>query len=217
MLNARSDSRFVQHTGVDGYSYGWFHTLKIQLLCGGIFVWIKASLYYGVLESEYFAEFLVAHVGKPCLAGVHGHVGDGPLGLEQRVDFFFEGALGDEPVDLDVFCLADSEGAVCSLGFDGGVPPEIVVDDLGGCGEVEAGAARLERQDEDFAVGILLEVENHCGALGLGAAAVVEVREESEFLFDGCFEERSHLCKLRKDECLFALFLDALEQVQKHL
>ena len=79
---------------------------------------------------------LVVHVGEPCFAGVHGQVGDGFFGFEEGVDFLFECAFGDKAVDLDVALLADTEGAVGGLGFDGGVPPQIVMDDLRGGDEV---------------------------------------------------------------------------------
>ena len=130
---------------------------------------------------------LVVHVGEPCFAGVHGQVGYSFFGFEERVDFLFEGAFGNKAVDLDVALLTDTEGAVGGLRFNGGVPPQIVMDDLRGGDEVEAGATSLEREDEHFAVRIFLEVLNHFGALRLCATAVVEMRAEAEFLFDGGF------------------------------
>ena len=171
----------------------------------------------GVVEPEDFAELLVVHVGEPGFARAHGHVRDGLLGFQKRVDFFFERSLGDEPVDLHVARLPDTEGAVGGLRFDGGVPPQVVMDDLRCGGEVEARSARLEREDEHLAFGVLLEVLDHGGALRLRASAVVEVRAEPEFLRDGLFEQESHLGELREDERLFALFLDGGEQVEEHL
>ena len=115
-------------------------------------------LYEGVVESEDFAELLVVHVGEPGFTRAHGHVRDGFLCLEKRVDFFFERSLGDEPVDLHVACLPDTEGAVGGLRFDGGVPPQVVMDDLRCGGEVEARTARLEREDEHLAFGVSFRV-----------------------------------------------------------
>ena len=143
----------------------------------------------GVVEPEDFAELLVVHIGEPGFARAHGHVRDGFLCLEKRVDFFFERSLGDEPVDLHVARLPDTEGAVGGLRFDGGVPPQVVMDDLRCGGEVEARSARLEREDEHLAFGVLLEVLDHGGALRLRASAVVEVRAEPEFFRDGLFEQ----------------------------
>ena len=60
-----------------------------------------------------------------------------------------DGAGADELVDEDGFVLADAVGAVGCLGFCGGVPPGVVVDDAVGGGEVEAGAAGFEGDEED--------------------------------------------------------------------
>ena len=59
------------------------------------------------------------------------------------------GAPGDHPVHLDRLGLADPVGAVGGLLLDGGVPPAVDVDHVVGAGEVEAGAAGLEREQED--------------------------------------------------------------------
>ena len=45
--------------------------------------------------------------------------------------------------------LADAVGAIGRLIFDGGVPPAVDMHDVGGGGEVQSGAARLQRGDED--------------------------------------------------------------------
>ena len=87
-------------------------------------------------------------------------------------------------MDLDVSLLADTEGAVGGLGFDGGVPPQVVMDDLRCGGEVEPSAACLERENEHFAVRDPLEILDDFGALFLRAAAMVEMRAQSELCFD---------------------------------
>lgn len=61
--------------------------------------------------------------------------------FDEGVDALFDGALADEFVDEDVLLLADAEGAIGGLIFDGGIPPTIEVDDVAGGGEIEAGAA----------------------------------------------------------------------------
>ena len=144
----------------------------------------EGLLYERVVEPEDFAELLVVHVGEPGFARAHGHVRDGFLCLEKCVDFFFERSLGDKAVDLDVSLLPDTERAVGRLRFDGGVPPQVVMDDLRCCGEVEARSARLEREDKHFAVRVPMEILDDFGALFLRAAAVVEMRAQSEFCFD---------------------------------
>ncbi len=70
------------------------------------------------------------------------------LSLEGQ-DFFFDGAGADEFVARDGAALADAVGAVGRLGFGGGIPPWVEVDDGIGAGEVEAGAAGFEREEED--------------------------------------------------------------------
>ena len=77
-------------------------------------------------------------------------------------DFFFDGAGGDEFVARDDARLADAVGAVGGLGFGGGIPPRVEVDDGVGGGEVEAGAAGFEREEEDGrrGCGAELRVEN---------------------------------------------------------
>jgi hypothetical protein len=72
-------------------------------------------------------------------------------------DFFLDGAWGDEAVGVDGAGLADAMGAVDGLGFDGGVPPGVVEDDVAGGGEIEAGAGGAEAEEEHGGVGIVLE------------------------------------------------------------
>ena len=76
-------------------------------------------------------------------------VGQRPLAGEQLGDPLLDRALGDQPVHLHRLGLADPVGAVGGLLLDGGVPPAVEVDDVVGAGQVEAGAAGLERQQED--------------------------------------------------------------------
>ena len=52
--------------------------------------------------------------------------------MDDLIDLFFEGVLGDEAVDEDVVLLSDAVGAVCRLRLYGGIPPKVVVDDMGG-------------------------------------------------------------------------------------
>jgi hypothetical protein len=70
----------------------------------------------------------------------------GPLALLQREDALLDGVLRDEAVDDHRLVLADAVGAVGGLIFDGGVPPRVEQEDVVGGGEVEAGAAGLERE-----------------------------------------------------------------------
>ena len=87
-------------------------------------------------------------------------------------------AAGDQPVHLDRLGLADPVGAVGGLLLDGRVPPAVDVDDVVGAGQVEPGAAGLERQQEDREsrpVAGALEARDHRLALADGRAAVQEL------------------------------------------
>src|SRR5690606_20362140 len=70
--------------------------------------------------------------------------------------------------------LADAVGAVGGLVLDGGVPPAVVVDDVVGAGQVEAGAGGFERQQEHRRPPVL-EAADHLLAAGHGGAAVQEL------------------------------------------
>ena len=78
-----------------------------------------------------------------------------------------------ELVDLDGLVLADAVGAVGGLVLDGRVPPAVVVHDVGGAGEVESGARRLQRQQEHRHL-TALEAVDHLLAPGDGGGAVQE-------------------------------------------
>ncbi len=105
------------------------------------------------------------------------------------------------------FGLADAVGAVGGLVFGGGVPPGVVVDDGVGGGEIEPGAAGLERDEEDgdFAG---LEFFDEFGAL-LGLAGEFEERDVLEF--EVFLDEFEHGGELREQQDAAAL-LDELGQ-----
>ena len=95
-------------------------------------------------EGQHFlGGHLVAHVGA-----FEERVGEGTFGVVEAEDFLFDGVLGDEVIDGDLLLLADAVGAVGGLLFDGRIPPGVKVDDVVGPREVEAEAARLERDEE---------------------------------------------------------------------
>ncbi len=115
-------------------------------------------------------------MGGGGVAGFEDLGEEGAFGGLQGEDFFFHGAGADEFVAGDDAVLADAVGAVGGLGFDGGIPPRVKVDDGIGGGKVEAGAAGFERKEEDgrrFGGGILETV--HLGLAGAGRHGAVEV------------------------------------------
>jgi hypothetical protein len=79
-------------------------------------------------------------------------------------------------VHLDVLRLADAEGAVHGLVLDRRVPPAVEEEHVVGGRQVQAGAARLERQDEDEPVVLArLETLDHPIPLRLGDRVVLRV------------------------------------------
>ena len=101
----------------------------------------------GTILPEQFTEFLVAELAYPTFACGYGHICEVALVLNHLVDALLKGVLGDEAVDKDVLVLANAVGTVGGLSLDGGIPPEVVVDDMAGGGEVETGAGGLEREE----------------------------------------------------------------------
>ena len=74
--------------------------------------------------------------------------------------------------------LADAVRAVDGLGLDGRVPPGVEQEDVVGGGQVQAEAAGLEADQEDRAVGVVLEPLDPAGAVA-GAAVEVLVGDAS--------------------------------------
>lgn len=76
-----------------------------------------------------------------------------------------ERVFRDKTVDKDGATLPDTVGTGDGLLLGGLVPPGVKQEDIVGGGEVESYAARLERYEEELAVGGLLEVGNRLLAL----------------------------------------------------
>lgn len=133
--------------------------------------------------------------------------------MDDLIDFFFEGILGDEAVDEDVVLLADAVGSVCRLRLYGGIPPEVVVDDMGGGGEVEAGAGGLQGEYEESRLRVCLEAVHHVFSLPEGAAAVKEHRTFSQPALEKICQLVAHTLELGKDQGLFTAGLDACGKV----
>ena len=82
-------------------------------------------------------------------------------------DAVLDGAAADELVDEDGLGLADAVGAVGGLVFRGGIPPRVVVDDGVRSGEIEAGAAGFEGDEEDGGRAFLEFLHEQGALLGL--------------------------------------------------
>ena len=95
-------------------------------------------------KSEEFAQGIRVELSDPCSRGIDDGVGERFFFFEHGVNFFFDGALGEAFLHLDIFILTDTVCAVGGRSRDGGVPPSVEVEDVCGGREVEAGAACLE-------------------------------------------------------------------------
>lgn len=133
--------------------------------------------------------------------------------MDDLIDLFFEGVLGDEAVDEDVVLLADAVGAVCRLRLYGGIPPKVVMDDMGGGSEVEASAGGFQGEDEESRLRVCLEAVHHVFSLPEGAAAVEEHRTFPQFALEEICQFVAHALELGEDQGLFTAGLDAFCEV----
>ena len=91
------------------------------------------------------------------VAPLDGHVAEQPLLVGLLDDVLLDGALGDEPVDVDVPRLPDPVTPVLRLRVHRRVPVRVIEDDGVRAGEVDADAARPGRQDEDEVLLVAVE------------------------------------------------------------
>ena len=122
------------------------------------------------------------------------------------------GAFADEVVGDDGAGLADAVGAVGGLVLDGGVPPAVVVDDVGGFGEGEAEGAGAEGEDEEAGAGVVGEGGDLGAALGGGEGAVEEGDGAAEAFGEGGAEGGADAGVLGEEEGGFAAGEDVVEE-----
>ena len=91
------------------------------------------------------------------VAALDRQVAEQPLLVRLLDDVLLDGALGDEPVDVDVPRLPDPVAPVLRLRVHRRVPVGVVEDDGVGAGEVDADAAGPGRQDEDEVLLVAVE------------------------------------------------------------
>ena len=133
--------------------------------------------------------------------------------MDDLIDLFFEGVLGDEAVDEDIVLLTDAVGAVCRLRLYGGIPPKVVVDDMGGGGEIKAGAGGFQGEDEESRLRIYLEAVHHVFSLPERAAAVEEHRTFSQPALEEICQLVAHALELGEDQGFFTAGLDAFCEI----
>ena len=93
-------------------------------------------------------EQLVSGQGGRTIRTTHRSLSQGSLAILEQEDALLYGALSDQSVDNDRAILTDTMGTVGSLILDCRVPPGIDEKDVIGSGEVQSGAASLERDEE---------------------------------------------------------------------
>src|SRR5205085_9641172 len=98
-------------------------------------------------QAEGRAQLVGVEIGERAGLG-QDEVGDVALARHDLLDTLVDGARADQAVGDDRALLADAPGPVPGLVLDSGVPPAVVEDDVAGGGEVETGAAGLERKDQ---------------------------------------------------------------------
>ena len=118
--------------------------------------------------------------GEPIFAAADDGFGQVRFLGEQAVDALFDGADGDEFVDLYFALLADAVGAVGGLVFDGGVPPAVEMEHVAGGGQIEAEPAGSQREDENRRLAGGLESVDHFIATASAACRRAGNRSASE-------------------------------------
>ena len=84
-------------------------------------------------------------------------------------DLLLDAALHDQPGDGHGAGLADAVGAIGGLIFDCGIP-RVQVNDIVGCGEVQALPTRPQANEEQAALACLEGIDLLLALLGRGAA-----------------------------------------------
>ena len=104
--------------------------------------------HWSISSIDEVAEFVGRQLAEPRLAGADHGVGELALVVDERVDALLDGALAHQLVDEHGALLADAPRPVGGLVLHRRVPPAVVVDHLAGSGEVEPGAAGLQRHEQ---------------------------------------------------------------------
>lgn len=142
-------------------------------------------------------------------------VGEETFMTEEVVDAFLEGAFADEVVGDNGTRLANAVGAVGGLVLDGGVPPTVVVDDVGGLGEGEAEGAGAEGENEESGAVITGEGLDLGSALRGGESAVKEGNGATEAFGERGLEGGADAGVLGEEEDGFAAGKDVVEERQE--
>src|ERR1700724_164577 len=126
------------------------------------------------------------------------------LALDDRGNFLFERAFGEQLENLHGAALAQAVHAVGRLVLAGGVPPAVVVDDGRGGGEVDADAAGAQAPQEDPAAGLAAEALEQRAASGGAAARTGQDHVADAQALQVAPHERDHAQELSEDDHLLA-------------
>ena len=122
---------------------------------------------------------------------------------DQLINLILHCTAADEFVNEHVALLADAEGPIGRLVFDGGVPPAVEVDDVAGSREVQPRATGLEREHEERGTVFALKALDESSPLSDGGPAMKHEARSPEDAFEEPGQRLGDLAKLRKDEYLF--------------
>ena len=106
-------------------------------------------------------------------------------------------------MDEDIAFLADAEGAVGGLIFDGGIPPSIEVEDVTGGGQVEAGAPGFEGEHKKWRSIVSLKIGDEGGPFFDWGATVQDEAGPAEDAVEVGGEGASHFLELGENQRLF--------------
>ena len=114
------------------------HSPRSLIFGGGLYIQRHKTKQFGIVHfrQQSFRAFAQYVLSQRALGG------------DDVVDAFLQRAAADEFVDHHIALLTDAECAIRGLVFDGGIPPAVEMNDMGGGGEIEAGAAGFEREDK---------------------------------------------------------------------
>src|SRR5439155_27077167 len=120
----------------------------------------------------------------------------------------------NQPVGVDGLGLADAMRAINGLGFDSGVPPRIVQDDIAGSRKVQPRAGGAEAEQKDGGIRVALErVDDFLASLGLAGQDMRRDLALTAFFL----KQLEHLHKLTEQEDLLTFGQQRLEQLKQSL
>ena len=126
------------------------------------------------LSEEQRPDVLFGQALELRLACQYHAVENGAFAFGEIGDLFFNGTLCNQADHVHIPGLADAVRTVGGLILGGGVPPWIIMDDKIRAGQVEAGTARLEGNQEYLALSAVEAVAELLTLFRLGLAVEVE-------------------------------------------